>query len=384
MIHKTTYQAARSVAATIESHFAEHHAGAHQNNKQDLAPVPSAQVIETVIDTTFWASLQREEGHSPKISLAFLPPEQAGQPLLFEQRFPLSPAILTKLAPAVERPGIHIGVWQYEDGLYVWGATRVIPNLCFVLEVIEPGLLVIKHRRMDEYGKYANVAVLNGEQVKVVDENSAGLPSCPSILTSLLEFNSPSSWNYSVNESVNVLIQLAVSMRDHGRGGSLLVVPAGTKAWQKSIIHPISYSVKPSFSGLGDLMRQDVSARSQGQWQRALSRAVGSIAGLTAVDGATIISDQYDLLAFGAKIGRPDGNAPVQKMIVTEPIVGGEAAIVHPAQNGGTRHISAAQFVHDQQDALALVASQDGRFTIFAWSPCEEMVHAYRVETLLL
>ncbi|MGI9181745.1 MAG: putative sensor domain DACNV-containing protein, partial [Longimicrobiaceae bacterium] len=45
---------------------------------------------------------------------------------------------------------------------------------------------------------------------------------------------------------------------------------------------------------------------------------------------------------------------------------------------------SAAQFVHDQRDALALVASQDGRFTVFGWSPCEERVHAHRVETLLL
>ena len=33
-----------------------------------------------------------------------------------------------------------------------------------------------------------------------------------------------------------------------------------------------------------------------------LKRAVDAIAGLTAVDGATIINDRYDLLAFGAKI----------------------------------------------------------------------------------
>ena len=57
---------------------------------------------------------------------------------------------------------------------------------------------------------------------------------------------------------------------------------------------------------------------------------------------------------------------------------------MHPSQLGGTRHLSAAQFVHDQRDAVALVASQDGRFTVFAWSPCEDMVHAHRVEALLL
>jgi hypothetical protein len=69
---------------------------------------------------------------------------------------------------------------------------------------------------------------------------------------------------------------------------------------------------------------------------------------------------------------------------VTEPIEGSVAAIVHPSALGGTRHLSAAQFVQDQRDAIALVASQDGHFTVFAWSPCETRVHAHRVETLLL
>jgi hypothetical protein len=173
-------------------------------------------------------------------------------------------------------------------------------------------------------------------------------------------------------------------MREHGRGGALLVVPDGTQAWQESIVHPIQYAVRPAFSELAELMRQDPRVRSRSLWQEALHRTVASVAGLTAVDGATVISDQYDLLAFGAKIGRPEGRAPVAQIVLTEPIVGSQAVIVHPAQYGGTRHLSAAQFVHDQRDSLALVASQDGRFTIFAWSLGQEMVHAHRVETLLL
>ena len=109
-----------------------------------------------------------------------------------------------------------------------------------------------------------------------------------------------------------------------------------------------------------------------------------AIAGLTAVDGATVLTNEYDLLAFGAKIARRKGSPQVEQVTVTEPIEGNVAPTVHPTQLGGTRHLSAAQFVHDQQRAVALVASQDGRFTVFAWSPCEGMVHAHRVETLLL
>jgi hypothetical protein len=377
---KPTYQAARAVAATVASHFARQLAAAGQCGEQELAPAPEAQVIEAIIDAAFWASLRREEGHSPKISLAFLPPEQAGQPLIFERRLALTPSVLTKLGPAVERPGIHLGVWGERDDLHVWGATHAIPCFCFVLEVVEAGLLVVKHRRMDGLGKFANVAVLQGEQVKVVDEHCASGLDYPALIMSLLGFSTPSSWN----GSVNVIVQLAASMRDHGRGGSLLVVPDGTHAWRESIIHPIPYAIRPALSGLTDVMRQNVSARSQSLWQEALRRAVDSVAGLTAVDGATVISDHYALLAFGAKIGRREGWAPVEQMVITEPIVGNRAVVVHPAQDGGTRHLSAAQFVHDQRDTLALVASQDGRFTIFAWSPCEAMVHAHRVETLLL
>jgi hypothetical protein len=69
---------------------------------------------------------------------------------------------------------------------------------------------------------------------------------------------------------------------------------------------------------------------------------------------------------------------------MTEPIEGSVATTINPTELGGTRHLSAAQFVHDQRDSVALVASQDGHFTVFAWSPCESMVHAHRVESLLL
>jgi hypothetical protein len=380
-IRETTYQAARTIAATIEGHFAAHIAAARERGEDELAPNPDRAAIEALIDVTFWASLRREEGRSPKITLAYFPHEQVPQPLIFERPLPLTPDVLTKLGPAVERPGIHLGVGRGDDGeLHVWGATRKVPSLCFVLEVIEPGLLVIKHRRRDGFGKFANVAVLKGEEVKIVDEHGASLPDCPSLLAALLPFTSPGSWGHRFN----LHVQLAASMRAHGHGGSLLVVPAGTEAWRESIVHPILYSVTPAFSGLAELMRQEVNEVNENLLVAAVGRAVDTVAGLTAVDGATIINDNYEVLAFGAKIRRPGGSSPVEQMVTTEPVAGDHPLMIHPAQNGGTRHLSAAQFVHDQRDAIALVASQDGRFTVFAWSPCEQMVHAHRVDTLLL
>lgn len=379
MTQEPTYQAARAVAATVEAHFAQHLAEARRRGERELAPAPDARTIETIIDATFWASFRPEEGRFPQISLSFLPPEQAGQPLMLEHRLPVTPAILTKLAPAVERPGIHLGVWRDADELYIWGATRVIPSLGFVVEDVEPGLLVIKHRRIDGFGKFANVAVLKGEQVKVVDEQGASLPNCPDLIESLRSFTAPATWD----DSVNVLVQLAASMRAHGHGGTLLVVPAA-KSWRDSIVHPILYSVIPPFSKLAELIRKGPTEATETEWQSSTRRAVETVAGLTAVDGATVITNQYEVLAFGVKIRRATGSQIVEQMMLTEAIVGDQAIVAPPVQHGGTRHLSAAQFIHDQRDALALVASQDGRFTVFAWSPCEQMVHAHRVDVLLL
>ncbi|HVV56050.1 MAG TPA: hypothetical protein VHC47_12020 [Mucilaginibacter sp.] len=380
LANEPTYKAARKVSGAIEKHFAEQLAAAALDGASALAPGPGRQAIEAIIDTAFWTSLRREEGRSPKISLAFLPPSQSEQPLIFENRLSLTPDILTKLAPAVERSGIHLGVWQEEGELYIWGTTHTIPGFCFVLEVVEPGLLVIKHRRTDGFGKYVNVAVLKGDEIKVVDELSINLPDCPALVSSLIGFTSQTS----VNNPVNLHVQLAVSMRAHGHGGLLLVVPSGSDKWRESIIHPISYAVTPPFRGLTELMRRDVTPRNMELWQEELSNEIACVAGLTAVDGATIINDRHELLAFGAKITRPNGSETVKQIMVTEPIIDYDAQIITPGQDGGTRHFAAAQFVHDQRDSFALVASQDGRFTIFSWSPCDEIVHAHRVDSLLL
>jgi hypothetical protein len=374
------YPAARAVAAQARQHFSRHQQAAREQGRTDLADEPDADTIEAIINAAFWASLRREEGRSPKISLAYVSPERAGQPLTFESWLPLSPAGLARLAPAVERPGIHLGVWLNAAGdLAVWGTTRRLPPLTFVLEVVTSGLLVIKHRS-DSFGKFVNVAVLEGDEVKIVDASGAFIPECPGLLSSLLGVESPRDGV----EKVNVLVQLATSMRGHGRGGALLVVPVANQTWADSIVTPALYAVSPHFAELAAIVAREPTASGSHEWQEDLRRAVDALGGLTAVDGATVITDHYELCAFGAKIVRRRGGQAVERVLVTEPVEGSAKAVVNPYQLGGTRHFSAAQFVHDQRDAFALVASQDGRFTIFSWSHHDDIVRAHRVEALLL
>ncbi len=318
-------------------------------------------MIESILDAAFWASLRREEGRVPKVSLAFVSQEAAGHNLCFGRPLPLDAASITRLGPAVEKPSIHLGVWPLNGTLAIWGTTRQIPPFCAVVEVIAPGLIVCKLSREDEGAKFANLAVLEGDSIKLIDESSPAAADCPSILTGLLA-------DGPLRDTV--VLPIAIAMRAHGRGGSLLVVPAGSDAWFESMTHPIPY---PILAPGGETLALP------GQ-----HGVIEAIAGLTAVDGATVVNDRFEVLAFGAKISRRDGASRVEQVTVTEPIEGSPAEIVHPTALGGTRHLSAAQFSQDQKDAVALVASQDGRFTAFGWSPCREMVHAYRLESLLL
>ncbi|MGE3344941.1 MAG: putative sensor domain DACNV-containing protein [Vicinamibacterales bacterium] len=377
--HFPAYPAARAVAPVIEAHFARHIASAITSGQAGLSVAPAARDIETVIDAAFWASLRREEGLTPTISLALLPASSAGQAMTFARPLALRPASLAKLAPAVERPGIHLGVWHDDGHLVVWGTTRAIPPYCFVLEVIGSGLLVVKHRS-DPFGKFVNIAVLEGDDIKIIDDAASAVPDCPGLVKSLL-----GQWrNEREGDRVSVIVQLAASMRAHHKGGALLVVPDGSAHWRESIVEPILYDVEPDYPELAQLLEQPESTRRTLEWREELRRAVDAVAGLTAVDGATVMTRSGHVLAFGAKIERRRKHPSVDRVLVSEPIEGRTLQSVHPSQLGGTRHLSAAQFAQDQPDALALVASQDGRFTVFTWSPCDHVVHAHRIEALLL
>ena len=229
------YPAARIVAPKVEAHFAHHAEEARRRgrgwaSRRRLTPTRSRRSSTPRSGRACAA----KRATSPRSRSRFCRPRPRSIPLLFERPLPLEPGALVKVAPAVERAGIHLGVWRNDQGLYVWGTVRAIPALCLVVEVAAPGLLVVKHHRGDESGKFVNVAVLEGDQIKVVDEHASSLPDCPPLLTSLLGFDSPASWVKGI-DSVNVLVQLAVSMRAHGRGGCCWSCPTGaTRGWSRS------------------------------------------------------------------------------------------------------------------------------------------------------
>src|SRR5689334_7336384 len=147
MIQGQAYPAAHLLAPRVHEHFARHLRDSRARVGSTPASLPDTEAIAAIMEAAFWASLRREEGYVPRISLAFVSPDEAEQPMRLRQPLPLDPAALTKVAPAVAPAGIHLAVWREPGGtLSVWGTVRVLPRLCFVLEVSAPGLLVVKHQ----------------------------------------------------------------------------------------------------------------------------------------------------------------------------------------------------------------------------------------------
>jgi hypothetical protein len=128
------YPRGRLAAQKAHEYFSRYREQLPDTSRECIASVPSADVIEAVIDAAFWASLRRQEGYMPRLSLAILDPAQARQPLWFENGFPLTPDSLAKISPAGVRPGLHIAVSRRRDELCVWGTVRSLPIGCCVID----------------------------------------------------------------------------------------------------------------------------------------------------------------------------------------------------------------------------------------------------------
>src|SRR6185436_17207795 len=70
-VRDASYGAARAVTRAVHEHMSLHLELARERGEAPLAQLPDEDVIEELIATAFWASLRREEGNPPKISLAF-------------------------------------------------------------------------------------------------------------------------------------------------------------------------------------------------------------------------------------------------------------------------------------------------------------------------
>jgi hypothetical protein len=126
------------------------------------------------------------------------------------------------------------------------------------------------------------------------------------------------------------------------------------------MVQPIQYAVAPAYAQLAELSRGPAEGQRRRYWQDTVANVVESIAGLTAVDGATVMTTGYEVLAFGAKIARRKGSPQVEQVTMTEPIKGGRGVALR-IRAAGRHAASLGRFSSCTISATALGSSIAGR-----------------------
>jgi hypothetical protein len=354
-------------------------------------PVPllTAHHLSTFINVSFWTSFKKEEGRAVTIAVKYVPPDDAYRPFLLKQAIPYTEENILRMSPVFQGAHVDLGVYiDHNDQLMIWGfdtgefSLTARPYL--YIHSLEPGLIRLA---------FADVnLIFTGTRIVCVDKNFLYSEALATLV-------GPTNIGPDIKEIIT-------EMSAHRHGGTLLIVPEHD-GWSRSIKEPILYASDPPFDKAkisrellnsladhraryhheyGRLLRlEERHVREHGtqeerldihhqflaghrqRFDEALVRSLQLTSYLTAVDGAVIVNDDLKVLAFGAKIRPVDARKGPETLVVSETCAGSVPLEVSLSEFGGTRHQSAAQFVFDQRQSVAFVASQDGIITLLTW-----------------
>ena len=349
-------------------------------NHPELIKLPNKNHLKQLIEISTFASIGKEESRSISFTLTYESINNDSFSCIFKNPLPFNIDNLIKLAPALMNTSYSIGVAIDEnDRFFIWGFT-LLPSHLRVF-AIEPMKIIIHCYQVD--------AIITGSKAFLIGNKF-------SFLNSLI-WNKGRRKNQTLSVTnqtyIDIIGNLMIAVRKIAHGGTVLIVPNNNQ-WKESIKEPIKFELVPSHnivkmdietilkinSSIEKASSQKVSPSVNKKYDecwKSLVNSLGYIASLTAVDGAMILSYDFEVLAFGAKIkAKNTTNLPLFIRYV-EPIEGSQPYSKEFTDIGGTRHQSAAQFVFDQKDAIAIVASQDGKLTIFSWDPIIHEIAAF-------
>lgn len=336
------------------------------------------QHVRSLLEESFWASLRTEEGRPHNFELKYGPPGEWNQShrdaIVLDESLPFNSRKLAKLAPALHRNQV-IGVWPRDvatgrGDLVIWGFTQGSGPLS--VRVIEPGKIIAS---VGIEGK----AGIDGQRADFV--SSFAIALLREVFAKARRSDSQQdAYLVEVFRSADLKI-IARSMRAHGSGGTLLIV----RDYDESLIDRTGYTVKPDETFKVYLTARDSMLREGGLGgdTKDFREFLESIGQLTAVDGATMVTYDLCLGAFGIKV-RPK-NSDAFTIRHSGPFDHSELRIENSRDTDwGTRHQSAAQFIFDKRDALAIVASHDGKLSVFMWDEANQAVSVTEEAEFLL
>lgn len=354
--------------------------------------IPSVHQLSVLLNTCFWASLRTEEGQNARVAIAVADwQEDLIDGLILNQPLPCSSDVLVKLSPILRANDAHLLVdLPKRAAPRIWGISQR-PLATISVRTVAPGHVAV-YDSVDSLVAYLPA----GKAPRIIGFGALNIPDWTLQIVAFL-----GGEGLSGDDKFRIagnLRHIAKAMQ-HGRGGTLLLVPIKDESWKQSL--DIKYKIKNDQLDLERRYQQwrqaseEESKRIDEQLkltgphitymaidtleERAFRRAAALLGTLTAVDGATVTSTDFTLIGFGAKI-IPRGEPPATVQI-SDPLEGVDSNEVPFSNFSGTRHQSAVQFVNDNPGAFGLVASQDGYMTFVVG---QYGVRAFRVEALLL
>lgn len=343
----------------------------------------SRQQLCKVLNNLFWASLRKEEGQPVVLRVLVADPDRTRCHFIkFDRRIPYSADTIAKISAGLSGTSNCLGIWGLKKGdPYIWGITEGLYDGLW-LSVSEPGHITA-YLWAD-----AIADIVPGTRPRIM-----GPDKWQNFVFYVRDYFGhllPSGIGNQFGWNLRFLAKAMV----HGRGGTILLVTDDQKSWKQSL----DFGYEVGTDKLEVLRKFDDFAKESEPlndrepfdyqyWcyntasEMSYTSTAKTIGQLTAIDGATVLSKIFVVLGFGAKI-KAVGNPP-DMLERIDPVIEPEISKVPFLEIGGTRHRSAAQFVQDNPGSLALVASQDGRVTLFGGVE-DSRVRALRCESLLL
>lgn len=388
-------------------------------------PPPDQTILANLISCCYQASLMREEDRPVRFRLILSEPSgfetNDGPPtglykLLFNEPQPLDEYALKRLSPAADFYRSLIGVrHDTKEGLLIWGivhsGSRWVKNIysesisspsmlpSLVIYVTDPGRITVSKGPL-------TIATLNRGQIittsnKVFD--SAWLSdSFASVRSRLWKLHldakaaAEEPWQDLDPGIVKTIARQVVrriisSVRNSGHGGTVLVIPPemADQVFEENPYLSIEYKVtdKATRSRFQTLLVNLINtlARTQGReagepfesgecaacsqgllarFDEAIFELAYLFADLTAVDGAVVFSEAFELLGFGAMIS---GGLKGVKSVARARDVEGLQREPIPSGSFGARHRSVYRLCNAVHEAIAIVISQDRLVRFVKW-----------------
>lgn len=331
--------------------------------------------LARLLNTLFWTSLYSEEGRQVRGRVVIASQSQCPWSRSLSSTIPADERTLISLLTAAQDNAIGI---ESVDGVpHVWGFVDELPLFTQHVRIRSPGVLVA-------------VGGPDGGVTAVFDRGEIFVPPKADSfrLVSLIE--NALGAGIALVERLTLatrLAELVAALHGHGHGGTLIVVPrevtlagvgdvlphfsflpTGQNAVSNILaqiaeIHSRQEEVDRLQSTGPDLARfSGLLAHSEREHSALLKKALRRIGSLSAIDGAVIIDHDFNVLTFGGKL---TATATCETAHVFNTLTSKHETRSISAL-GGTRHQSAACFVQKHADALAIVASQDGRLSLMA------------------